>query len=180
MKRTVIIAAVLAASLCAPAVWSQGPPPPGGPGMGRGPMGLCPVTALMPPQAQMIDRLAEPLGLTEDQVSQLKTVIAKGDETMLPLTKKAAEATKAVRDAVLAADFDSQKLTTLAAAAQKAEAAIITASIAEWAQIRAILTADQGKLLAEIMSAPRPGPRPIGPPPGADGSAPPPPPSPGQ
>jgi len=51
----------------------------------------------------------------------------------------------------------------------------VTARIAEWARIRAILTADQIAKLQELMPAPPP-PGPGGPPPGGGRGAPPPPP----
>jgi len=188
MKKTVVIAVVLAALACATVAWSQGPPGPGG--MGR-PMMSSPAMAVMPPHAGMVNRMTEALQLTEDQTSKLETITAKNDENVRTLSQKSEDASKALHDALLAANFDAQKVKDLAATAEKAEAALIGASIDEWTQIRAILTTDQAKGLQDVMSVrgPGPGQRPFGPPPGGPGTvpmgvpqggAPPPPPPPGQ
>lgn len=179
MKNTMFITAVLAAMICATTAWGQTPPPrgPGGPrGMNRPPV-TCPATVVMPPPAGAIDHVAESLGLTEDQTTKLKATLTKCDESMRSLSQKAADATKAFRDALVASEYDEQNVKNLAATAEKAEAAIISARIDEWTQIRSVLTADQTKKLQEMtMQQPRPdqrpgqGPcqRPGGPPPGQD------------
>ncbi len=185
MKTAVLIAVALAALLCTAPVWSQGPPAPGGFGGMRGAMGggmACPAIATMPPTARMIDRVADTLQLTQDQATKLKAAMTKCEETTLSLSQKAADATKALRDALLAPTYDAQKVKDLAAAAEKAEAALVSARIDEWTQIRSILTADQVKKLQEAMAVPRGGQRPVGrqrpgaPPPGPDEAPPPPPP----
>jgi len=153
-----------------------------------GPM-ACPAMAVMPPQSFMLDRLAETLQLSAAQLTKLKEIAAKSDQTVRTLSQKAAEASKAVRTSLFASDFDAQKVKDLAATAQTAEAAIISASIDEWAQIRANLSADQAAKLQELMSmrGPGAGPGPGGPPPpGGEPPSPegaplgPPPPPPGQ
>ena len=121
---------------------------------------------LMPPRAAMVDRIADQLSLTDDQTAKLKKVLTKGDETIQALQTKATEASKAVREALFASTFDAKKVTDLATASQKAEAAIVTASIDEWTQIRAILTKDQVASLKETMQRPGPGMGPGGPGPG--------------
>ena len=188
MKKTLVMAVTL--TLVCAAAWSQGPPGPGGPRGGR-PM-LSPAMAVMPPQPGMVGHLAETLGLTEDQTAKIEKITAENGDTVRSLSEKSADASKALHDALLAADFDAQKVKDLAAAAQKAEAAVVSASIDEWIQIRAILTTDQARGLLETMSmrGPGPGQRPAGPRgpggPGAGpmsvspGAPPPPPPPPGR
>lgn len=182
MKRTVVITLTLVMLICASAVWCQGPPGPGGPGGPggrRGPRGPgmpSAMTAVMPPFG-ILQHGAQALGLTQDQITKLKDLAQKGDETMPPLMKAVGESCKAFRDALTAPEFDTEAVAKLAATAEKNEAAVVTARIAEWAQIRTILTADQIAKLQEMMSAPPPGPGgPGGPPP--PGGAPPPPPPP--
>ena len=115
--------------------------------------------AVMPPPADMLDRLTDTLGLTDDQVAKLKDILTKSDATIHPLGKTAADASKALHDAVLASDYDSTNIADLATKAEKAEADAVSASIGVWTQVRAVLTADQVTKLQEAM--PR-GPRPPG------------------
>ncbi len=157
MKKIVLVAVVLAALACSAVIWSQGRPGPAGP-----PRIGCPATATMPPQAAMLDRLADALALTEDQAAQLKDVLEASDATIPPLVETAGESCKALREALFATDYDAAQVAELATKAESAEAAIVTASIDVWTQIRSILRADQIAALQEVMSAPPPGPRPGG------------------
>lgn len=166
MKRAVFVIAAFAVVICAMAAWSQAPR-----GMG-GPMMLCPAMAVMPPPVGEINRMAETLQLTDDQATRLKAAITKYEEPTRLLSQKAADATKAFRDALLASDYSVQKVKDLAEAAEKAEDAVISARIDEWTQIRSILTADQAKKLQD-MQRPGQGNRPAGPPRGAGGFPPP-------
>lgn len=163
VKKAVLIATVLILIIGTTAVWSVGRPGPGGGGPG---CMSCPAMAVMPPQAPMLDRIADALQLTEDQVAKLKDILTNGDATIRPLMQTAAEASKALHAAVLASNYDEQKVKDLAVKAEKAEAAVVDASIDVWAQIRTILKADQIKALQETMSAPpqrpEPGRRPMG------------------
>lgn len=158
MKKIVLVAAILALAVCATAAWSQGGRPdgprPGGPGMPSA------VTAVMLPPAQMFDQMATDLGLTADQVTELKSIATKNAEVTAPLMKTAADSARALREALLASDYDSDSVARLATATQKAETAVITANINAWTQVRAAITADQIKLLQEMMSRPPAGPRP--------------------
>jgi Spy/CpxP family protein refolding chaperone len=114
LKKVMVVLAALVVAVWAAGAWSQGGPGQGGRGGRGGPggpggmMASCPAMAVMPMHGPMIDRLVQDLGLTEDQVTQLKDVTAKGDAAMLPLAKKAGDATKALRDAVYAADYSEQ------------------------------------------------------------------------
>ena len=142
MKTAVLIALVMAVMVCVAPAYCQGGP--GGPPP--------------PPPADRIDGITQKLGLTTDQATALKAILATTDTTMQPLMKAAGDANKALHEAFVAADFVSAA--NLATAATDAELALTKASIAAWAQIQAsgILTADQfTKLLA--------GPGPGGPPP---------------
>ena len=177
MKRTVVVTVVLALAICATAVWSQGPPGQGGPGGPGGMRGFgmsCPAMAVMPPHTGMLDRMADALQLTDDQITKLKETMTKNDETVRPLVQKSADASKALRAALLASDYNAQTVKDLAAKAEKAEADVIAASIEVWTQIRSILTKDQAAALQEAMNMPRQGPGPAGPPPGGPGVPPPP------
>jgi len=177
MKRVVATVAVLALVLCAAvAVWGAPPTPPpdqqppvapgpgpGGPGpMGPGPGApptqprpgaVCPAMALMPP-TPLFAHLASVLQITDEQKEKLNTARNKFDEAQRPLRDKCLEATKALRDAMLADEHDAKKTQDLAAAAEKAEAALLAAEIDTWGQIRSILTSAQLAKLRELLSGP--------------------------
>lgn len=176
MRNTVLMTTALALVVCTAPAWGQGPPGPGRPPGGVGGGMSCPAMAAMAPPSAVIDRMAETLGLTKSQVTKLRAAMTKCEESIKSLSQKSGEATKAMRDAIAASDYDAQKVTDLANAAVKAEVAVLSARLDEWTQIRSILTADQAKGLQESMTMQRPGqvPRPAGPPPD-DGAMPPPP-----
>ena len=171
MRNTVLMTAALALVVCTAPAWGQGPPGPGRPPGGGGGGMPCPAMAAMAPPSAVIDRMAETLGLTESQVTKLRAAMTKCEESIKSLSQKSGEATKAMRDAIAASDYDAQKVTEV-----KAEVAVLSARLDEWTQIRSILTADQAKRLQESIAMQRPGqvPGPAGPPPD-DGAMPPPP-----
>jgi Spy/CpxP family protein refolding chaperone len=151
MKKVIVVLAILAVIGYATAAYTQGRPEgPGRPGLG-GPIS-CPAQAMMPPFA--VEQLTDILSLTDDQAAKLKDVLTKCQDNLKPLRKKSADATKALRDALLASNFDAAKVKKLAITAEQAETAIIDAEIDEWVQIRAILTADQVKELQNAMTPP--------------------------
>jgi Spy/CpxP family protein refolding chaperone len=117
--------------------------------MGGGMMGMCPAMASAPPSLMMIDRNAETLGLTADQKTKLTAALTKHDTNLGKLRTAAQQASKALHDAIYAPTFDSAKVNTLLAAAQKADAAISTANVQSWTEIRSILTPAQVAALSE-------------------------------
>lgn len=152
-KAVLVMILLLAAGACATVVMGQGPGAPG-PGGARAGFGggyaMCPANALMPPRVAMLDRV-EGLGLTADQKSKLTTLLTNSDTTLTPLRQKAAQATQALRTALLAPTYDEAKVARLATEAQNAETALMKAEIPVWTQIRGILTADQvSKLQAPV------------------------------
>jgi hypothetical protein len=128
----------------------------------------CPVMAVMPPHADMIDGIANALELTTDQTTALKTILTKSDAVILPLGKTAADKTAALRTAVMvpASQYDQTTVDTRTTEAMNAESALVAACITAWNDIRSnsTLTDDQ---LAKLMAGPPPPP----PPPGGSGPA---------
>ena len=168
MKKTALIAAALALAICATAVWSQGIPGADRPRRMGGFMMSSPAMAVMPPRAEMIDRMGEGLKLKPDQVTKLKKAAAAGDKALQPLREEAAKVSQSLRAAVLAPKYSSKTVKDLAAKAQSAEAKVVAASINEWTKIRSILTASQiaklqGMTTMRVWGGP--GRRPNGPPP---------------
>ncbi|MGQ9454850.1 MAG: periplasmic heavy metal sensor [Armatimonadota bacterium] len=129
--------------------------------MGFG-MGMCAAMAIAPPSAAMMDRFA---GLLEDdQPARLKAVLEDSDKKLATLREKAADASRALRQAVFAEGFNLAEVQSLAAEAQKAEAAILNAEIQTWAQIRGILNSKQVGMLQDLLARPSGRPMPGGPP----------------
>ena len=158
MKKTVFVIVALALAACATTALAQGPNPappaggfagPPGAGMMGGGMGTCPAMVLSPPPAGIVDR-ADALQLADGQKTKLKDVLTKSEETLMPLRQKAGEASRALRQAIFAPEFDASKIKQLVTDAQNAEVAILKAEIGIWGQIRGILTADQLAKLQEL------------------------------
>jgi len=151
LRKFVFVVVSLALFACATAVLAQqappaGPPPggqPQGPGGGRqGFQMSCPAMALSLPPAAAVDRATD-LNLTDDKKSKLTAALTKNETALAPYRQKAAEATRLLREALMAATFDAAKVGPLLDKAQKADAALANAQIAGWTEVRAILTADQ-------------------------------------
>lgn len=155
MRKIVVVVVILCLMIGAATVWSQVQNRTGG---SRGPGGMgfrmtCPAMALSPPSAMMLER-TESLSLTEDQNTRLKEVLAKSEEMLTPLRLKASDENQALRTAILGADYDHQKVVQLAAAAQKAESAIVDEELNTWKQIRSIITDKQAEQLQQMYSRP--------------------------
>jgi len=155
MNRTLVIVLVLVFAVCAAvcAQYTQGPPG-GMQANQRGNQmrgGTCPAMAIAPPPAAFVDR-ADALQLSDEQKGKLKAVLTKSEEDLKALRPKAAEATRALREALFAAASDQQKLTQLATDAAKADATVLNAEVQTWVQIRGILTADQLAQLQKMLN----------------------------
>ena len=133
----------------------------------------CPAMALALPQATFFERNTEQLGITQEQLGKLKDVIAKSDEALRPLLQKSGDAIQALRAGAFAPQYDAEKVKGLAAAAEKAEADVVTARLAAWAKVREVLTADQVTKLRDLMASRRGFGGGTGPAPGAPGAPPP-------
>ncbi len=125
---------------------------PGGPNGQGGMMQVSVMTVVTPPTTVMVDRLADQLELTTSQITQLKVVITAGNTTIKALSTKSVKLAQALQAALLAADYDDAKVKELVAPAQKAETAVITASIDVWTKIRSILNVDQIAALKVMMA----------------------------
>lgn len=148
-------------------------------GMG---MMTCPSMAIMPPQSAMIDRIAQTLSLSDQQLTDLKAAIDENQKALTPLLKTASECTQAFSKSVMSSEYDSAKTKDLLDKAVKAESEIIAENLKVWEKIRGILTPDQLTKYQQMASSMRQGPgqRPSGGPQGqgqqgGDGMMPPPP-----
>ena len=162
MKKILFFALALTL-ICALMVSAQQPPAPpppgpGGPGapggmMGNpmgGMMGMCPSMAVALPSALMIERGGDALGLTADRKAKVLNVLSTKDANIAKLRTAAQQASKALRDAVVAPTYDAAKVASLLAAAQKADADISSAQVKAWGELRAILTPAQVTQLSEM------------------------------
>jgi len=184
MKKTIGLLVMFALLLCiATAVWSQetqkqipmdqqspagiekrviptptieGPTPMRQPGSFRQRMGsqTCPLSAFQLPPAAMFRYISQKLQLSEDQSKKLLDIVTKSEQTLTPLRAKAQEAINKLQAALVAEQYDAANVQVLAQNAQRAEAAIITAEIDTWTQIRSLLTAEQVKLFVEMIQDP--------------------------
>lgn len=163
MKRTVLIAVIVAAVTCATPVWTQGgrPDRPSGPG---DPVMSSAAVVAMPPRARAISHMASALRLSKDQTAKLTKITSANEKKIRSLEQAAANASKALRASLLGSKYNAKNSRALAAKAEKAEAALISADIDEWTQIHSILTAKQAAQLQKVMMSQRQGL--AGPPPG--------------
>ena len=111
---------------------------------------ICMAMAVAPPQAMMIERIADTLALAGDKKKDLMAALTKSEDALRLLRPKADMASKALHDAVLAPTYDATKVAQLLADAKNIEASIADSEILTWSEIRGILTADQ---LAKVSDA---------------------------
>jgi len=114
----------------------------------------CPLAAVETPSIEFFMQSAHRIGLTDEQQGKLMEMFGKKMQTNKPLMDKATKATKDLRAAVLAPDFDAKKVQELAAESAKAEAVLIQEAVQTWKGIRAILTTEQMKAVTEMMKRP--------------------------
>lgn len=157
MKRmTMTLVALVAMTICCGAVLAQGAPAPPAaqrpiviPKMDTTRTAPCIVPTLRMISPQMMQTLALRLNLTEDQTAKITAVLEKSDKA---LKDKVDAQGKAGEDyVVLLSNPDSTKAQITAAAekAMKAETAVLMARIDALFEIKALLNAEQNKLLAE-------------------------------
>lgn len=171
-KMLVLVAVLLVCALAADAQMRVGtgqraPSAQGGaPGFGMGfGMGMCAAMTVAPPTVAMLERATD-LQISDEQAARLKGVLSESEKQLTSLRQKAADACRALREAILADQYDAAEVQRLASEAQKAESAVLNAALQTWTQIRSILTADQVRKLQSAVG-PWDGPRPGGPPGGA-------------
>jgi Spy/CpxP family protein refolding chaperone len=152
---TTVAAAVLAALPWVGIVQAQEPPgpPPGrefGPGAPGGPGG-----------PGFGPRMAEELGLSDDQKAQLEALRAKQRETLRPLMESARQAHEAFQTALDADRPDATAIGQAALVMKAAEKKLRAAHDAAFEEMKAILTPEQAAKL-EQARAQRKGPGPGG------------------
>ena len=148
-----VAAAALAALPWVGVVQAQEPPGPahgrefgpGGPGKPGGP-GFGP-------------RLAEELGLSDDQKAQLEALRGKQRETLRPLMESARQAHEAFQTALDADNPDAAAVGQAALAMKAAEKKLRAAHDAAFEEMKAILTPEQAAKLEQARAQPKgPGP----------------------
>jgi Spy/CpxP family protein refolding chaperone len=134
-----VAATALAAVSWAPIAWAQEPPGPRhgrdfGPGAPGGPGFAGPAFG---------PRLAEDLGLSDDQKLQLEALRTKQRDTLRPLMESARQAHEAFRSALEAESADAGAVGRAALAMKDAEKKLRAAHTAAFEDMKAILTAEQ-------------------------------------
>jgi Spy/CpxP family protein refolding chaperone len=143
---TTVAAAALAALPWVGVVHAQEPPgpphgrefDPGGPGGRGGPGG-----------PGFGPRLAEELGLSEDQKAQLEGLRGKQRETLRPLMESARQAHEAFQSALDADNADAAAIGQAALAMKAADKKLRAAHDAAFEEIKAILTPEQAAKLEQ-------------------------------
>ncbi len=153
---TITLVIIMAAIICGGAVFAQGAPaapaaqrPTAIPKMDIARTAPCIVPTLRVISPQMMQALALRLNLTEDQTAKITAVLEKSDKT---LKDKVEAQGKAGEDYVkLLANPNSTKpqITAAADKAMKAETEVLMARIDALFEVKALLNAEQNKLLAE-------------------------------
>ncbi len=128
-------------------------PPPLPPGVNKENTTTSVAAALTPPPAQLLARADQMFKVTPEQLEKLKAIATKYTQDIQPLRKAAIDANAKLRTALLADNYEANEVATMVAIAQKAEAAISARELEVWHQIRAILTAEQVKVLRNGMAA---------------------------
>jgi Spy/CpxP family protein refolding chaperone len=105
----------------------------------------------------MFDGANKAVNLTSGQKARIGQITAKYDAAQRTLTEKAAGASKAFRAALMAEKYDVKNVKRLAAAAEKAESAVVSARIDEWTQLRSVLKARQISECDKMMGRGGPG-----------------------
>ena len=128
----------------------RGPGHPGGPGFGPGDRG---------PGGPPIERIAEQLGLTEEQEEQWKTLHEKERESARPLIEAAENAREAFDKALNAENADATAVGNAALAMRAAGRKLEAHHKAAFESVKAILTPEQlAKLEEHEKRGRRPGP----------------------
>jgi hypothetical protein len=125
-------------------------------GMGGGMMSGA-MMAVMPPSSNLMPRLTTMLKLSPVQVTKINDAISKGDEKIRPLMQKSAALAKALRDAVLAPQYNAKNVKACKASVQQVEDSIFNVRLGVWYQIRKVLNIEQLNLLQLTMNMPPPG-----------------------
>ena len=130
----------LALAVSAGVAGAQGPGPRGGRPGNRGPgPGFGPAP----------ERLAERLGLSEDQKAQWQAMREKNRDSMKPLFEGARQAHEAFKNALEAANPDALAVGQAALAAHAAQKKVHDAERAAFEELKSILTPEQREKLEE-------------------------------
>lgn len=128
-----------------------GPGGPGGPGFGPGGPGG--------PGGPQMEMMAEHLGLSDEQKTQIKAIHEKTRETVEPLMKAAGDAHQAFDTALNAENADAAKVGQAALAMRSADRRIEAQHKAAMDSVKALLTPEQAAKLDEMQKhMRRPGP----------------------
>lgn len=161
--RTIKIATIAIASLgWIASAAAQGPgehmrrPGPGGPGFGPGGPGG--------PGGPQMEMMAEHLGLSDEQKTQIKAIHEKTRETVEPLMKAAGDAHQAFDQALNAENADAAAIGQAAIAMRNADRRIEAQHKAAMDSVKALLTPEQAAKFDEMQKhMRRPGPGGFGP-----------------
>lgn len=102
----------------------------------------------VPLRGKMLQRIAEKLQLTDDQKSQIKTILAGEKDTVKPLLAALHETKKNLRDTIHASDANEASVRAAAAKVGSAEADLAVERLKLYGKIAPILTDEQKQKIA--------------------------------
>lgn len=103
-----------------------------------------------PPRPRLLERIAEKLNLTDDQKSQIKTVLAGEKDTLEPLLSQLHEARMGLRAAIQATGASEATVRAASAKVAGAEADLAVERLKLYGKIAPILTDAQRQKAAEM------------------------------
>ncbi len=157
MKRlTMMLVILMATVICGGAVLAQGAPaapaaqrPIAIPKMDITRTAPCIVPTLRVISPQMMQTLALRLNLTEDQTAKITAVLEKSDKTLKDKVEAQAKAGEDYVALLTNPSSTKAQITAAADKAMKAETEVLIARIDALFEVKALLNAEQNKLLAE-------------------------------
>ena len=105
-----------------------------------------------PMRGKIFQRIAEKLNLTDDQKSQIKTILKGEKDSLQPLVAAVHEARVGLRTAIRASDANETSVRAASAKVASAEADLAVERMKIYAKIAPVLTDAQRKQLADLQA----------------------------
>jgi periplasmic protein CpxP/Spy len=107
-------------------------------------------TSPAPARGQILQRIAEKLNLTEDQKSQIKTILRDDKDTLATLLGQLHDARKNLRSAIQAGDANETSVRAASAKVASVEADLAVERMKLYGKIAPVLTDEQRQKISEF------------------------------
>lgn len=105
-----------------------------------------------PAHGRLLARAKEKLGLTDEQVSQIRAILKEDKQNLMNLFSRMHEARTGLRDAIHSADANESSVRAASAKVANVEADLAVERLKLFGKISPILTADQRAKLQELQA----------------------------